>query len=187
MRERRCFAPNEGIVVMAELRALAVAGCLTGASARPAGAADLPPAPALPPPAALEFSGWYLRGDVGLGVNTSTPELKNEPDPIATGVANGFLSPAAIQSFNNTTLSTFGMIDFGAGYQFNNWFRMDGTLEYRGGANLQSLYTITDCCAPGFGGGPVQYADFYRGDVSSFIGLLNAYADIGTWYGVTPY
>ena len=187
MRKRRCFAPSKGIVVMAELRALVLAGCLAAASGGFASAADLlPPAPALPPPA-VEFSGWYLRGDVGLGANFSAPELKNTPDPIATGVASGFLSPAAMQSFNNTTLSSFGMIDVGVGYQFNNWLRVDGTFEYRGGANLQSLYTLSDCCAPAFAGGPTQFADFYRANVSSFIGLVNVYADLGTWYGVTPF
>ena len=51
-------------------------------------------------------------------------------------------APTAVSRFNNTTLSAFGMIDAGVGYRFNSWFRMDGTLEYRGGADLQSLYTL---------------------------------------------
>ena len=132
-------------------------------------------------PAVAEFNGWYLRGDVGLGVNAATPpELQNAPDPIATGVASGFLSPAATQAFNNTTLSPFGMTDFGAGYQFNPWLRVDGTVEYRG-AGLQSLYALTDP------GGPLQYADFYRANVASFIGLLNGYANLGNWYGISPF
>jgi hypothetical protein len=41
--------------------------------------------------ASLEFNGWYLRGDVGLGVNATAPELQDAPDPIASGVASGFL------------------------------------------------------------------------------------------------
>ena len=41
------------------------------------------------------------------------------------------------------------MFDFGVGYRFNNWFRMDGTLEYRGGAELQSLYTAEKPLSPG--------------------------------------
>ena len=78
------------------------------------------------------------------------------------------------------------MIDVGAGYQFNPWFRVDGTFEYRGGAGLQSLYTLTDPASPSFGG-PLQYADFYRANVSSFIGLLNGYANLGNWYGISPF
>ena len=30
-------------------------------------------------------------------------------------------------------------------------------------------------------------ADFYRGDISSWVGLVNGYVDLGTWYGITPY
>ncbi len=172
---------------MAGLKALAVAAGVAVLRAGLAEAADLlPPAPTLPAPAAEEFSGWYLRGDVGLGVAMSESHLQNSPDPIAAGVSSGFLSPDASQSFNNTTLSPFSMIDAGVGYRFNAWFRMDGTLEYRGGANLQSLYTLTDPVSPAFGG-PLHYADFYRADVSSFVGLVNGYVDLGAYWGVTPF
>jgi opacity protein-like surface antigen len=78
------------------------------------------------------------------------------------------------------------MIDFGVGYKFNNWFRVDGTLEYRGGAELQSLYTLTDPVNPTFGG-PTQFADFYRASASSVVGLVNAYANLGSYYGISPY
>ena len=67
-------------------------------------------------------------------------------------------------------------MDVGVGYQFNPWFRVDGTLEYRAGANLQSLYTLTDPASPAYYG-PAQFADFYRADVSSFIGLVNGYVE----------
>ena len=139
---------------MIKLGALVIAAGAAAAACGWADAADLlPPAPPLPPaPAAAEFGGWYLRGDVGLGLASGTPELQNIPDPIATGLGSGFLSSAAYQAFNNTTLSSSGMIDFGVGYQFNNWFRVDGTIEYRGGANLQSLYTLNDPVNPGFRG-----------------------------------
>ena len=75
---------------MAKYRALIIAGGAFFALARSAGAADLlPPPPALepPPPAAVEFNGWYLRGDVGLGVSANAPSLYNSPDPIASGRA----------------------------------------------------------------------------------------------------
>ena len=32
-----------------------------------------------------------------------------------------------------------------------------------------------------------QYADFYRGNIASYVTMFNGYADLGTWYGVTPY
>jgi opacity protein-like surface antigen len=133
-------------------------------------------------PAEAEFGGWYLRGDVGVALNSTAPELKITPDPIAAGVAGGIISDAATQAFNNTTLSPFGMIDVGAGYQFNNWFRADATLEYRGGARLQSRYALTDS-----NGGPEQYADSDRADVASIVGLVNGYATPGAWYGLSPF
>ncbi len=34
---------------------------------------------------------------------------------------------------------------------------------------------------------PTQLADFYRGNISSLVGLVNGYVDLGTWFGVTPY
>ena len=173
---------------MTKLKALVFAGAVVAASGGLASAADLPLAPPLPPPPAPveEFSGWYLRGDVGFGVPAGVLNLQNEPDPIATGVSSGFLSPAAVESFSNTTLSESGVFDFGGGYRFNNWFRMDGTLEYRGGAALQTLYTLTDPASPVFGGS-LQYASFFNADVSSLIGLVNGYVDLGTYWGMTPF
>ncbi len=154
-----------------------------------AAAVDLPPVPQLPPASAPEpaFGGWYLRGDIGAGIEAGAPNLQTVPDPVATGVSSGFLSPYASQAFSNTTLSSFGMIDAGVGYQFNSWFRMDGTLEYRWGANLHSLHTLNDAASPYFNNGALQYADFYRADVSSVVGLVNAYVDLPTFWMVTPF
>jgi opacity protein-like surface antigen len=150
---------------MAKLGPLALAA-IAAAFSGWAKAADLPPAPSLPPASGgeEEFSGWYLRGDVGGGVNAASPKLEIAPGPLA--------GPIVTQSVFSPSLSPFGMVDVGAGYQFNPWFRVDGTLEYRGGASLQSLYTITDPASPYFGG-PLQYADFYRANVASLISLLN--------------
>jgi opacity protein-like surface antigen len=147
---------------------------MAAVSAGWARAADLPPAPPLPPLSSAEeqFGGWYLRGDLGIGVNSTAPEFKAAFDPIA---ASSF----------DTTLSPFGVIDFGEGYQFNNWFRADATLEYRAGARLQSRY-LADLASPYFGG-PAQYADFYRADVASIVGLVNGYANLGSWYGFSPF
>jgi len=160
---------------MAKLRLLALAG-IPVVWCGWANAADLPPAPSLPEQAATdEFSGWYLRGDVGGGVNSARPELETAPSVIAAGADEWLLSGAAARRFDNATLSPFGMVDVGAGYQFNSWFRADATLEYRAGARLDSLYSQP------------QVTDSYRADVSSFVGLVNGYATPGAWYGFTPF
>jgi opacity protein-like surface antigen len=171
---------------MAKLGPLALAA-VAAASSGGAMAADLPPAPSLPPQSSseTEFGGWYLRGDVGIGVNSTVPELRIAPDPIAASVVGGVISGAATQTFN-TTVSPVGMIDAGAGYQFNGWFRADATLEYRAGADLHSRHAATDPASPTFGG-PAEYADFYRGGVASIVGLVNGYANPGTWYRLSPF
>jgi opacity protein-like surface antigen len=172
---------------MAKYRALIIAGGAFFALARSAGAADLlPPPPVLeaPPPAPMEFNGWYLRGDVGVGISANAPNLYNSPNP-AAGAPNTYYSVVPTQSFNNSTISASTTFDLGVGYQFNNWFRVDVTGEYRGGSNFQSLYELYDFGNTGTG--PTQLADFYRGDISSWVGLVNGYVDLGTWNCITPY
>ncbi len=166
---------------MAKLKALTLAGVAILAMTGLAAAADLlPPPPALEPlPAAAALNGWYLRGDVGVGADATTASLVNDPDPLAAGT----LGAGANQSFNNTSFSASALFDIGVGYQVNPWLRGDVTLEYRGGGHFQSLYVLN---APASGGN-TQYADFYRASTSSVVGLINVYADLGTWYGVTPF
>jgi opacity protein-like surface antigen len=145
-------------------------------------AADkLPPAPVLPSENSdAEFSGWYLRGDLGVGANATAPELKISPDPVT------FLSNAATESFADASLSPFGSIGFGAGYQLNDWFRMDGTFEYHGGAKLRLLDTGIDLASSPIGV-PSLFGDSYRANLQSFVGLINGYVNAETWYGFSPF
>jgi opacity protein-like surface antigen len=169
---------------MVDWKALAAAVWVAGGIAQ---AAELPPVPALPPlsQTAEAFGGWYLRGDIGAGL-AATPGLEIEPSPVAAGVSRGLLSSAAVQSFANTTLSATAVLDAGLGYAFNPWLRVDGTLEYRTGANLRSIYSISDPAAPAFGG-PFHETDVVRAGLSSLVALANAYVDLGEYWGVTPF
>ncbi|MGD9923470.1 MAG: outer membrane protein, partial [Pseudorhodoplanes sp.] len=63
----------------------------------------------------------------------------------------------------------------GFGYQFNNWFRVDVTGEYRGGAAFRGLDS--------YGAG----SNDYWGTKSEWLFLGNAYLDLGTWWCVTPF
>jgi opacity protein-like surface antigen len=171
---------------MAKYKAFIVASGALFALARAAGAADLlPPPPALEPlpPAPIEFSGWYLRGDLGLAISAA-PKFDTTPDALASGIAGGSLTASATEGYFNPTISESGFFDFGFGYQFNNWFRADVTEELRGGGSFQGLEIVDDS---GHTGGAAQWADFYRANLSSYVTLLNLYGDLGTWYGVTPY
>jgi len=138
-----------------------------------AGAVDLPPAPALPKAieAEPEFAGWYLRGDIGLGL---AAEPKLAAATLAPSPTN--VSPGTTWASHATT-PPFGMIDAGVGYRLNAWVRMDGTLEYRGGA-FRARSPSSD---------PAAYVSSDSADLSSIVGLLNVYADLGTYWGFTPF
>jgi len=166
---------------MVAIKAVALTTVAVLALARAASAADLlPPPPAIePPPPPIEAGGWYLRGDVGVGFNNSvsastSPSALNFLPSGTTGTDN----------FYNSSLSEAALFDVGVGYQVNNWFRADVTGELRGGSSFSGLEVVN--VQNGNSSSP-QFSDFYRGSVSSEIALVNAYFDMGTWYGITPY
>lgn len=132
-------------------------------------AADLPiaPPPYVPPPE--DFGGWYLRGDIGMS-NQSVKSLTN-----VLGSAPGITVNAVNYDFDSAP--TFGI---GVGYQFNSWFRADVTGEYRGKANFHGLEVVN------FAGAPIG-TDQYSASKSEWLVLANAYADLGTWWCVTPF
>ena len=174
-------------VVMASLPTFAAAALVIVAGGGMARAVDLPPAPALPPAetSSNAFSGWYLRGDLGVGVETA-PQLDRASGAIDAGIPLPSLSPFAVSAFSNTTLSPSGAIDGGVGYVLNPRLRMDATLEYRFGGQLRSTYAIDDP-APLGAAGPFRSADRLRGGVSSLVALINGYVDLGSYWGVTPF
>ena len=174
---------------MVDPKAFALAVIASAALTTGAFAADLlPPPPAMEPPPpqiySAETGGWYLRGDVGLGIN-NTSGFTTSPDALQDGLHTGFLASGSTEGYYNTSLSESAMLDMGVGYQVNSWFRADVTAELRGGAEFQGLEVLNS-----IGGGSTtqaQYADFYRGHLTTYLGMVNAYADLGTWSGITPY
>jgi opacity protein-like surface antigen len=172
---------------MASFKTFAAAALAVVAGAGTARAVDLPPAPALPPAetSSNAFSGWYLRGDLGAGIETA-PKVDPASGAIDAGVPLPLLSPFAVSSFPNTTLTPSGAIDGGVGYVVNPWLRMDATLEYRFGGRLRSTYAIDDSAPPG-AMGPFRSADRLSGGVSSIVGLINGYVDLGNYWGATPF
>jgi opacity protein-like surface antigen len=134
-------------------------------------AADLPiaPPPAYAPPPPADFGGWYLRGDIGFS-NQSVKRLDNAlyytPGTSVQNVGLGF--------------DTAGIFGAGVGYQFNSWFRADVTGEYRGKANFHGSDIVRF-------NGAVTGNDVYSGSKSEWLVLANAYADLGTWWCITPF
>ncbi|RTL48313.1 MAG: porin family protein [Bradyrhizobiaceae bacterium] len=126
-------------------------------------AADLPLAP--PPLIPVDFGGWYLRGDIGM-TNQQLGSLDSAASPLITSQSG--------LGFDSSML--WGV---GVGYQFNNWFRMDVTGQYRGAANFHGSQTILS--------GGTHFADNYTGSKTEGLFLVNAYADLGTWWCITPF
>jgi opacity protein-like surface antigen len=128
-------------------------------------AADLPPPPVYIPPV-QEFGGWYLRGDIGM-TNQQLKSLDSNASSLITSQSG--------LGFDSSML--WGV---GVGYQFNNWFRMDVTGQYRGAANFHGSQTILRS--------PNDHlADNYTGSKTEGLFLVNAYADLGTWWCLTPF
>jgi len=159
---------------MASVRSFILIGAaaLIGSSAY---AADLPP-PAMPyqPPVVPVSSGWYLRGDVGVGVLNFT-----DFDHSQTNAA--FVWPPSWQIVQKDIQDTT-IFGFGIGYEFNNWLRFDVTGEYRTKAMFKATGSYTDSC----GGGGVCF-DVNTGNYSAAVVMGNAYIDLGTWWCITPY
>ncbi len=132
-------------------------------------AADLPMPPPYIPPPVEDFGGWYLRGDIGFS-NQSVKRLDNllyyDPGITVQNTGLGFDSA--------------GIFGLGAGYRFNNWLRVDVTGEYRARSNFHGSDLVF------FNGAP-SGMDNYTGSKSEWLALANVYADLGTWWCITPF
>jgi opacity protein-like surface antigen len=143
----------------------------------PAIAADLlPPLPPVEAPflPAGDFSGWYLRGDVGVGLT----QLNDMRSTFAPG---SFVPGFAIDRARIEDTVNFGV---GAGYQWNNWVRFDVTGEYRAGGKFSALESYSNLFGLACG---ARCYDGYSAHLRTGVFLANAYFDLGTWYGITPF
>jgi len=151
---------------MGSLKKLALAGAAVIVTAPAALAADMVVPP--PPPPAECCGGWYLRGDIGF----SSERGKNFYE---TGLVP---APTSVQN-SADGFETGGLFRLGVGYQFNSWLRFDVTGEYRSPATWNSFDTAN------FNGTLIpEHVTFRKSEV---VALANVYADLGTWWCVTPF
>jgi len=152
---------------MVSVRIAALAGAALIIGAQAAGAADMPPIiTKAPPPPVAEFGGWYLRGDIGF----SNEHLRGhvfDPAPLPPLTSDVTLSSG---------FDTAGIFDLGVGYQFNSWLRADVTGQFRGKAHFQALDLINS-----------SFPEQTFASKSEWVFLANVYADLGTWWCVTPF
>jgi Opacity protein and related surface antigens len=137
-------------------------------SAPLAQAADMPiyePIIETPDVIPLEAAGgWYLRGDIGYKIYDD-PKVK--------------FDHASLGSVSKVSLDDTWMIGVGAGYKMNDYFRADVTLDYE----FQSDFKGTVTCVTGCTGATAHA----KTDLEVFTTLVNAYVDLGTYSGITPY
>ncbi len=164
---------------MGGFKALTFAGAIALGASGAASAADLlPPPPAIEAPIAApapDFGGWYLRADVGVGINTISG--------LRSSFAPGFLVDNPLFD-PSSKLSDSMIIGAGVGYQFNSWLRADITGEYRTHADYRAIQSYGPTFCPTLTG---RCFDVYNGKVGAAVFMANGYADLGTWYGITPY
>lgn len=149
------------------------AGLLVGI-ADPALAADMIEPPVIeqePAPVyeAQSFGGWYIRGDADYhwsktkGIQYTT-----------------YGAPGGYNEFDSYKLRGAPSFGLGVGYQINKNFRVDVTGDYWFKANFRGSTTGTGC-------GPTPCTSTEVSKFSALLLLANAYADLGTYNGITPY
>jgi opacity protein-like surface antigen len=163
---------------MGYVKSLVLAGVAAFVIVPNAFAADLGPAPVpmLPhvqAPVEEFASGWYLRGDVGVGQQSF-----KDFDHHQTNAA--FVWPASWR-IDQKDIKDTAFVGFGLGYQWNNWLRTDVTGEYRQSTKGKAIGSYTEFCPGG------RCFDVYDFDHQSSVFLANVYADLGTWWCLTPY
>lgn len=117
---------------------------------------------------------WYLRGDVGVGMQSFSQFNFTETN-------SSFVWPAS-WTIVQQNVGDAALVGFGVGYEFNNWFRFDVTGEYRTQAAFKATGRYSEFCP---GGG--YCFDVTSGNYSAAVFLANAYVDLGTWWCLTPY
>ncbi|HHZ08371.1 MAG TPA: porin family protein [Rhizobiales bacterium] len=149
---------------------------LVASTAGSAFAADLYEPPVIettPPPVYEEVSygGWYIRGDLDYHASRY-----HKGDYITYG------PPAGTGAFDFGKLRSTFSLGGGIGYQVNRYFRTDVTLDYMFKSKFRGQTTGT--------AGSCGQPDCVSVDESAYSALLmmaNAYADLGTYHGITPY
>ena len=157
---------------MISIRMLLASTATLGSLVTSASAADLPPIydtplyQSVPEVQPVEIgSGWYLRGDVGYQFKRA---IEFESDAFSDAAGNTKIDSVR---FRGLDLDAGANYQVGAGYQFTDFLRADATFGYW--HNDISRVTV---------GG----RDFAT-SAKAYEVMANAYADIGTVVGITPY
>jgi len=160
---------------MGQTRSIIIGFALVLGQTAVAYAADFGPPPPPPLEPCVGCGGpWYLKGFVGAA------------NPQVDGISDELLSTAPDFVIYDHDIKSSPLFGVGFGYDTGHYFRFDVTGEYRGSALFLANLKYA---APngGFTFGDGAGTDEYKADIESWVGLANAYVDLGTWHCVTPY
>jgi opacity protein-like surface antigen len=160
---------------MLKLARHAALAALAAGAVFPAAAADImePPVVEAAPvtPIAYEepadYGGWYIRGDVDWHKSSF-----REAEYITYG------PPPGTNTLRGEVDGAFSL-GAGIGYQINNHLRVDLTADHWFKSDFKG--STSGFCGPA----PCTTSD--TSSVSTWLLLANAYAELGTWHGFTPY
>ena len=135
---------------------------------------------------------WYLRADVGLGLNLDTQMNESGMTYGVNDTANNFDAASAfgfggLTNFDNDSGHEYGhTVGFGAGYYYTKNFRVDITGEFRmeKETNITGNFNYADTNSP-----PLQVNGGVRETVTlqSAIFMANGYIDMNRWGRWKPY
>ena len=155
---------------MGSFKRAALAGVAMCAIA-PAFAADLPPMIQKAPIPVEDWGGWYLRGDVGWSSQRADNFFQN-------GFGASPL-PASVAQITSEFTGA-GIFGIGLGWQANNWLRLDVTGEYRTSSAFRGYDIVTAIDG-------TLIPEHPSVNKTEWVFLANAYADLGTWWCITPF
>lgn len=134
-----------------------------------------PPIVDFEPEFELEIGGnLYLRGYVGF--------TNQEVDRLDNVLFNG----VDRFEFLSSEFESSGLAGAAIGYEFNEWFRADISAEYRMRAGYDGLDRYDQGNNGSFADG-VDGTNQYTADKHEFLVMANAFVDLGTYHGITPY
>jgi len=106
-------------------------------------------------------SGWYLRGDIGYKINKPYRDVNMGADPFIVQESN--------------TMPVTGSVGFG--YRFTDYFRMEANIGLMMTDSSKRVDTSAGIASP--------IVETTSNEM--WTGMVNAYADLGTFVGFTPY
>lgn len=166
---------------------LIASSAIVAALVAPVFAADLPDPPVIETPiyeapevVPAAVGGWYIRGDLGYSKNTF-----EGADYITYGCGTCGTSVAGTGQLKGSINNSYSF-GAGVGYQINHYFRVDTTLDYQYNAKFKGVTNGTCNSATT----PATTLPCSSTDTSRYAAitlLANAYVDLGTYAGFTPY